>query len=302
MSARPLVSKNEGNVSDTDVAFLRTDFRVGIKHSERMAVPHTHADIEFNFLLEGTKRYFFGGRFVELPPRRLALFWAGIPHRTLSFAPGQRFLYIQLPIAWFLNYGVAPTLVSELLSGGVAVAPDDELSSLDAALLERWRGDGASGDAARRRAALLEIEARLHRFTGTARWAAVPDAAGSPVERAALLVTQRFQEELTVAGIAAAVGVHPEYLMPAFRKRCGLSVWDYVTRLRVAHGQRLLLTGDATVERIALECGFGSRGNFFKVFKRVLGETPGGYRARLTGDSSVLAGSEGGCAPASDRA
>ena len=129
--------RHRGNVSDPDVSFTHTDFRVVLKHSERMATAHTQADIEFNFLLEGTKRYFFGGRFVELPPRRLALFWAGIPHRTLSFAPGQRFIYVQLPISWFLNFGIAPALVSELLSGGVAVAPDDELSSLDAALLER---------------------------------------------------------------------------------------------------------------------------------------------------------------------
>jgi hypothetical protein len=52
-----------------------------------MPLAHTHTDIELNFLLGGGARYFLAGRFHELAPGRLAVFWAGMPHRLVQVLP-----------------------------------------------------------------------------------------------------------------------------------------------------------------------------------------------------------------------
>jgi AraC family transcriptional regulator, melibiose operon regulatory protein len=74
------------------------------------------------------------------------------------------------------------------------------------------------------------------------------------------------------------VGLNPNYAMTVFREGCGLSLWEYVTRLRISHAQRLLLTTDWTMERVALDCGFGSSSRFFAAFRRICGMTPRQYR------------------------
>jgi AraC family transcriptional regulator, melibiose operon regulatory protein len=98
------------------------------------------------------------------------------------------------------------------------------------------------------------------------------------MERMAEYIGERFREPLTVAEIAAAVDLNANYAMTAFREGCGLSLWEYVTRLRISHAQRLLLTTDWTVERIALDCGFGAVSRFYAAFKRLCGVTPRQYR------------------------
>jgi AraC-like DNA-binding protein len=100
------------------------------------------------------------------------------------------------------------------------------------------------------------------------------------MERIAAIVGEGYREALTVGEIAEAAGLNANYAMTVFKDGCGLSLWEYVTRLRVSHAQRLLLTTDWTVERIALDCGFGSSSRFFAAFKRLCGCTPREYRRR----------------------
>jgi len=46
-----------------------------------------------------------------------------------------------------------------------------------------------------------------------------------------------------------------------------VSVWEYVTRLRVSHAQRLLITTDTKVVDVALESGFASVAPFSQAFR-----------------------------------
>jgi len=49
-------------------------------------------------------------------------------------------------------------------------------------------------------------------------------------------------------------------------------VWEYLTRLRVSHAQRLLITTDLKVLDIAMESGFASVAPFYAAFAA---HTPG---------------------------
>ena len=57
---------------------------------------------------------------------------------------------------------------------------------------------------------------------------------------------------------------------------------DFINKYRVDHACKLLSEGfkqKLTLEAIGLECGFGSRTNFYNVFKKVTGKTPAKYYA-----------------------
>lgn len=271
-----------------------------------MASPHVHTDIELNFLIAGSVTYFHAGKFYEVPPRRLAVFWGGMPHRLTTTAPGAEYFCMTLPLAWFLGWNLSGPLPSRLLTGELLVEPDETHAPTDFALMERWSTDlwrdGGSG-AESRRIALLEVEARLRRMAleagvggrGSGFREGIKDNSSPPkpearnpkpvlqgrqMERIADYIGRNYREEISLAGIAAAVNLHPNYAATAFREGSGLSVWEYVTRLRISHAQRLLLTTDWTAERIALDCGFHSPARFFAAFKRLCGVTPRQYRKR----------------------
>ena len=132
---------------------------------------------------------------------------------------------------------------------------------------------------------MLEVEARLRRLgrrvsceSGGA--PAAQDATGRHVERLAAFMAGHYRESLSVARITQAVGLHPNYAMQLFKQRCGMGMWEYLTRLRISHAQRLLLTTPWKVGRIALESGFASPSRFYEAFVRVSGCTPRDYRGQ----------------------
>jgi AraC family transcriptional regulator len=83
---------------------------------------------------------------------------------------------------------------------------------------------------------------------------------------------------LSLAGIAAVVGVHPITLARGFRSAHGCSVGTYVRRLRVELAGRWLLETNLPLAEIALAAGFCDQSHFSNLFRRVVGVTPSHYR------------------------
>jgi AraC family transcriptional regulator len=88
-----------------------------------------------------------------------------------------------------------------------------------------------------------------------------------------------FSTNLTLATIAASVGVHPVHLARAFRQRFRLTVGEYVRQLRIEFACRELCQTEKPLVDIGSEAGFCSQSHFSTVFKRHTGLSPGEYRA-----------------------
>lgn len=245
---------------------------------------HVHSDVELNLFTGGGATYFMAGRFWAVPVGRLTLLWAGLPHRLVAVDPGSRYFCMTLPLAWFLGWGL-DGLAARLFAGGIALGAEagEADAGIERAQFGRWAAELAAGASPEtRRIALLEVEACCRRLAQSTASEARPadTAVGGQVERMAEFIGRRFRDPLTVAEIADAAGLHPNYAAGVFKGGAGLSLWEYVTRLRVSHAQRLLLTTDWTVDRVARESGFGSPARFFAAFRRLVGETPRRYRTR----------------------
>jgi AraC-like DNA-binding protein len=231
-----------------------------------MAVPHTHPDIEVNFLFRGSFAYLHGGTVVPIEAGRFTVMWGGVPHQTL--APGIRDegIWITLPLGWFLQWQLPNGLSDRLLRGEIiASAPDPA----DRPVLERWLADAASGDPARARVLQLEMEARFHRLalgTPARPRSAAGEGGTGQIARVTHFIARHYRDPLSVQAIADDVKLHPKYLMRVFKKQCGVSVWEYLTRLRVSHAQRLLITTDMKVLDVAMESGFSSVAPFYTAF------------------------------------
>lgn len=78
--------------------------------------------------------------------------------------------------------------------------------------------------------------------------------------------------------IAAAVHLSEPHLARLFRSATGGTVLDRLTELRIASAKALLLDSTMTVSQIAGEVGIISFSHFSRVFKRLVGASPGDYR------------------------
>ncbi len=90
-----------------------------------------------------------------------------------------------------------------------------------------------------------------------------------------------------VAGTSALRRLAPcsyEHLCRLFKQRFNERPTAFINRLRVEYAARLLGDGDTPVDSVAREVGFRSVPQFFAIFRKRFGMTPGAYRRRTMCD------------------
>jgi len=92
------------------------------------------------------------------------------------------------------------------------------------------------------------------------------------------LVHDRYRENLRLADLAGAVGVHPVHLARVFRLRYGTPLGSYARGLRLTWAAGRLIDSGDPIAQIALEAGFYDQSHFTRTFKQHFGLTPHAYR------------------------
>jgi AraC-like DNA-binding protein len=172
----------------------------------------------------------------------------------------------------------------------------------DCLLADAPDGRGGSGaaplppsDRTLRGMASLMTDLLLDWLANAADAARGPALRGTPADarrarRAEAIMQDRFDEALTVAGLAGELGVSLRSLQLAFQTVFGECPRARLTRIRLdkARERLRLAPDDAQVTAIALDCGFTHLGRFSEVYRRTFGERPSDTLAR--GRAGSLAG------------
>jgi len=77
---------------------------------------------------------------------------------------------------------------------------------------------------------------------------------------------------------AAEAHLSVSYFSLAFKASFGTTVCQYIRCRRIERAQRLMLLSRAPLSQIALACGFGDQAYYCRVFRDVVGMTPGAWR------------------------
>lgn len=85
--------------------------------------------------------------------------------------------------------------------------------------------------------------------------------------------------------LAALVRLNPSHFGRAFRNSLGEPPHEYVMRRRVERAQGLMLSTDASLSEIALDCGLADQSHLTRLFRRVAGESPRAWRRARIGAS-----------------
>ena len=101
------------------------------------------------------------------------------------------------------------------------------------------------------------------------------------VSRAKLFITEHQDEEVSLRQVAAAVNTSAFYFCKVFKQATGLTFTDYLARTRIEKVKNLLLNPHKRISEVAYETGFQSLSQFNRVFRRVAGQSPTVWRAKL---------------------
>lgn len=235
---------------------LRTCDLGGIRVSETLMpaglrlAEHAHDSGQICFVLEGEYR------------ENERLLSAGMMHVR---APGE------LHANAFAPDDDALTLLISIDPGRWIAAPHRAMRMLTDVASEMRREMRRGDDAAR--AALEGLSmltlARVARMTDEPEW----------LGDAIAYIERHYAEPLTLARVAAAMGLGRSTLSMAFRRCRNSSVGKTIRAIRVARAKALLEERMPLAE-VAFRCGFHDQAHFTRVFRALAGTTPGDYRSK----------------------
>ena len=101
------------------------------------------------------------------------------------------------------------------------------------------------------------------------------------ITRARSYIRDHSDDQLSLAAVAQIVNMSATYFSEKFKEMTGINFVEYVARTRVEKARNLLLNPNVRVGEVAFEVGFQSLSQFNRMFKKISGESPRDYRAKL---------------------
>lgn len=101
------------------------------------------------------------------------------------------------------------------------------------------------------------------------------------VASAKRFVQEHVDEPIVLARVVEHVKVSRFYFCKLFKKATGMTLTEYVTRVRLEKAKTLLGDPGLRISEVVFASGFGSIPRFNSVFKRHLGMAPTAYRVSL---------------------
>lgn len=98
------------------------------------------------------------------------------------------------------------------------------------------------------------------------------------VYKAQEILSNHLDATFTMNDLAQKMNISSRHLSRLFKGHTGDTVQDYREKMRVQHGEQLLLHTEMSVKEIAIHCGFGNPRQFSRLWQKVKGCTPGEFR------------------------
>ena len=96
--------------------------------------------------------------------------------------------------------------------------------------------------------------------------------------RATDVMQAHIGSQITIEAVARECQLTPSHFARAFRVSFGTAPHRYLTDLKIIEAKRLMSETDRPLTDIALLCGFADQSHFTRVFRRIVGVSPGLWR------------------------
>jgi AraC-like DNA-binding protein len=233
---------------------------------------HRHAELELNLVVRGSASYLLGERRYELTPGTLTWLFPGQDHVLVDESPDHELWWAVFSPELVARTGVA-ALRQHDPGGDFSRRLDSRRAGrLDALLHEIRDADPVDDELLNAGLAYL-----LH-FA----WRSIVDSqdvvTGAGVHPAVETVARRLQLDPDAGDLdelARTAGLSPSHLSRIFKAQTGVSITRFRNQRRLERFRAVYGDGrHTTTLAAALEAGFGSYAQFFRVFRAETGTNP----------------------------
>ena len=257
---------------------------------------HFHPEYELHLVVSTTGRYFVGDFIGEFEPGNLVLTGPNLPHNWVSDLPEGASIPLRGRVIQFSECFIDETMkvlpelatLAPLLESsrrGVLFPPEvaRHVSPLMSELME------AQG--VRRIELFMAIVGALSRARGVTMLAStsyLPDPSGymsAGINKALAYIRENLTQQFDETDLASIAGQSTGAFSRTFRKHTGMSLVQYVKRLRINLACQILMSDEqASITDICFEVGFNNLSNFNRQFLAEKGMPPSRFR-RLLADN-----------------
>ncbi|XOV91377.1 MAG: helix-turn-helix domain-containing protein [Bacteroidota bacterium] len=245
-----------------------------------MKKPDRHNEIEINYFPEGTITYLLHDQKVNIPTKRLAVFWGLIPHQIVNYESKSPYYVCTIPFSQFIEWELPSSFIDRVLNGELLIDPNSDSSLYDNYLFSNWVRDITNKNLSK--VILQEVRARVTRMASKVFPKNIVSSINSKeinqVERITIFIAQNYSKPITASEVGKEVGLHPDYANSIFKKTFGLTLSEFITQERISRAKRELITSDKKILQIAYESGYNSISGFNAAFLKTTGITPREYR------------------------
>ncbi|MDD6789433.1 MAG: response regulator [Lachnospira sp.] len=98
------------------------------------------------------------------------------------------------------------------------------------------------------------------------------------IYRAKEYILSHYSDDLSLNDVAEFLELHPNYLSAVFRKKTGVTLIEYLRKVRIEAAKSLLKTTNLKLYEIAEKTGYQNAVQFNRAFKKETGISPSDYR------------------------
>ncbi len=91
-------------------------------------------------------------------------------------------------------------------------------------------------------------------------------------------ITMNCHKQMDSAMVAQHLHYNPDYFASLFRKQTGMTITQYLNKMRIELAKRLLVNENVSIKEAAYSSGFQDEKYFMRIFKRQEGMTPLAYK------------------------
>ena len=253
---------------------------------------HYHQEFELSFITEGSGRRIVGDSVEEFHPGDLIFIGPKIPHVWISehSNPGQPSGRTLESVYMLFGYDILPEGLTSL----------PEFTHVNHAIKYSQRGLRITGhtlnqvsrimlqlpylDAMKRLMYFYEImdligKCETGNFLASDSYVKSKfQTNNSRIKKIHEYLMKNYREEINLEEIAYLVHMAPASLCRFFKSSTGLTVFEYLNKIKIDYSCKLLLNTELSIVNISYDCGFNNLSHFNKQFRKFLGQTPSQFR------------------------
>lgn len=125
----------------------------------------------------------------------------------------------------------------------------------------------------------------LHRemiFDFTERMQKIKNRVGfsKPVITATDYIYNHLNEKISLDTLSSILDINKSYMCELFKKETGMTIYTYITKLKIEAAQNMLVNSDYSSIDISNYFAFSSHSHFINTFKKYTGQTPNEYKRK----------------------